>query len=273
MGQGTDDTGESIYSEERDLTHERLKFISMGIATILFALLIVYVGSLHSFQLAVIAFLLSSVMLYPALLAVLLGLTGIRNLAVFEKGFIPPYCANPTINHSRHGFLPWKEVAAIYSNKNLRISKIFPFLVVKMREGSFAIPVDQITNFNLFLSSVSPYTEVIKKEEFRNGLSPITYYPPSHGARLDDDAIVLSYGEHEKRFPFDEIRKVRIKMSHQLVMKDGKRIGLLGMSREDIQRIRDIQRGEGGSSGIGGGLNRLQGLLRSTVDEDEEIDE
>lgn len=273
MDHEEDDPGERMYSEERNLFRERAKFISMGIATILLVLLIVYSGSLHSPHMALLAFFLTGFLLYPAILAVLLGFMGIRNLAVFEKGFIPPYCANPSINLKTHGFIFWKEVAAIYANKNLRVSRIFPFLVVKMREGSFSIPTDQIINFNLFLSSVGPYTEVIRKEEFRIGLNPITYYPPSHEARLDDDAIVLSYGDHEERFPFDEIRKVRIKMSYQLVMKDGKRIGLLGMTREDVQRIRDIHRKGTGHAGIEGGLNKLQGLLSSSSDEDEGLDD
>ncbi len=184
MGTGLEPYGNIIYTEERNVGHERMRFCFTGIITILFVMLIVYAGLLHSPFLALLAFLFFGLLLYPGILAVLLGLKGIRQLTVYETGFIPPYCSKVSLSMRSNGFISWKDVAGIYSNKNLRVSKIFPYITVELRDHPFTIPADQIINMSLFLNSVKPYTQVVTEKEYRPGIHSIDYYPPSTEARL-----------------------------------------------------------------------------------------
>ncbi len=271
MVNGQDDPGTSLYSEERSITREKLRFIFIGISIILLVGLIIYVGTLHSGYLAVLAFILFGILLYPVFLALVIGFTGIHKLRVLESGFYPPLCSNVWVNLRKKGFIPWEDVTTIFSNKNLRVSKIFPYVVVVLKDTSFAIPMKQITNMGLFLSAIQPYTDVVWIKEYRNSRNPIEYYPPSNGARLDDDAIVLSYTDEDVRFDFSDVKKVHVQMSHQLVLNDKRRIGLLGMSREDIMRIKDNLanfRKKTNSDSDESEPDTISGLLKSSLDED-----
>lgn len=272
MPHTTEDHGAIIYTEERDILGERLKYLSLGIFLIAFILLIVYSGSLHSRELALLAFILFGCLLYPGITSIMLGLNGIRQLTVYETGFMPPYCTDFSLNFKEGGFVHWREVAGIYSNKNLRVSKLFPYIVVELRDSTFSFPAEQIINVNLFLNSVKPFTKVITETELRPGIIPVEYYPPSTEARLDDDAIVLKYGERDVRFPFDKINKIRVKMSYQLQMEGGSRIGLLGMGREDIERIRENRKKFLDSNGSPQSNSR-DGLLQSSSDDTDGEDE
>lgn len=268
MNEGNKGHGSIIYTEDRPIRREQLKFILTGMVTLLFVLLVVYAGHLHSPALALLAFVLFGLLLYPAIMAILLGITGIRQLKVFEKGFVPPYCSMISRNIAVGGFFSWKDVAGIYSNKNIRLSRIFPYLAVELRHGVFCIPADQIININMFLETVRPYTRVVTEKEYRPGIRSIDYFPPSGGARLDDDALVLPYRDHEERIAFGDIRKVRMKMNYQLMMKNGQRVGLLGMGRDDVEKIREaISRFLEGRPPERS--DSRDGLLRSTADDDE----
>ena len=91
---------------------------------------------------------------------------------------------------------------------------------------------------SLFVRAIEPYTEIVRDREYRCGIRPVDYYPPSLEARLEEDSIVLHYGDVVRSIYFKDIRRVKLNMMYQLVMVNGKRLGLLGMGREDVERIR-----------------------------------
>jgi len=271
MNHRENDLGIPNYFEERNIVREKMRFLFTGLITLSFISMVVYVGSLHSTMLMLLVLLLFGWLIYPALFALILGLIGIHRLEVYESGFYPPHCSSLTANLRNHGFILWKDVDRVYVNKNLRISKLFPYLVVKLKNTCFGIPAEQIINMSLFLDAIKPFTRIITDSEHRCGTCSIDYLPPSIEARLDDDAIVLTYRDEEKRLEFSDIKKVRVSMNYQLLMNDGKRIGLLGMSREDIERIKIIQKDfmEKGPSSTQSKRGGLDGVFGSTLEEGE----
>lgn len=269
MGKQKTDLGKRIYKEERNIRREKIRYTFTGLGILVFVGLVLYVSTLHSSILTLLSLVLFVPLLYPAILAIIIGTTGIRTLEVYEKGLIIPHSFDLKRNIQGQGFIDWHEVHKIFQNKNLRVSKLFPYLVIKLKDQYIAIPNDTIINFGVFINAIEPYCNVIKTTEFRNGLFPIEYHPPSNEARLDDDAIVIGYPDNEIRIPFATIKSVVIKMMYQLKMKDGKRIGLLGMSREDIERIkREFSKSTKGGT-IKSSDTPIGGVLKSSLEGEE----
>jgi len=269
MGNQTIDFGKVIYSEKRNIRKEKIHYTMIGFGIMVFIGLILYVSTLHSSSLTLLSLVLFVPLLYPAILSIIIGTTGIRILKVCENGLILPHSSDIRRNITKQGFIDWHEVHMIFQNKNLRVSKLFPYLVIKLKDQTLTIPNDTIINFGVFINAIEPYCNVVKTTEFRNGLFPIEYHPPSNEARLDDEAIIIGSSDKEISIPFADIKSVVIKMNYQLRMKDGKRIGLLGMSREDVERIKR----EFSKSSKGGITNKsgtsMGGVLKSSIESDE----
>jgi len=273
MSQHSNETGELLYSESRNVMHEQVNYVLRGVGILLFVFLLIYAGSRESIFLALMATLLFGALIYPAVLSLLVGFTGIHELKVYEHGFVPPFCTDIKVNVRYDSFISWGEMEHIYLNKNLRISKIFPYVLIKLRSSYIAIPEGKIIDLSLFLKAIDPFTTVITTKEYRHGIHPVEYHPPSLEARLEDEAIILHYGDEVRSIHYRDIKKIKLNMIYQVVLMNGKRIGLLGMSREDVERIR-ISHGnytKGRSSeeaGVPSG-----GVLQSETDMDEMTEE
>jgi len=269
MSQMENDTGQLVYSEPRNVVKERFQHVSRGLIITVFVILVIYAGSRESLFLCLMASLLFGLLLYPAFLSLVLGLTGIHELKAYENGLVLPFNPSLKVNMRNGAFIPWRDVEYIYLNKNLRISKIFPYILIKLRNSYIAIPEGKIIDLSLFLKSVDTYTTIITDKEYRCGMYPVDYYPPSLEARLEDDSILLHYGEVVRTIHFKDIKKVKLNMTYQLLMVNGSRIGLLGMSRDDVERIRISHQNylKGGS--FVGISSPSGGVLNSEIENDE----
>ncbi|MCK4614785.1 MAG: hypothetical protein KAU14_08275 [Thermoplasmata archaeon] len=253
MTREKEELGRKVYSEERNIAGERFRLLSASVSALLFLLLIVYVGLLHSLFMAVFALVVFGFLAYPIITGFILSLTGIHRLEVYENGLYPPYCPILRVNLRNDGFIPWQDISSIVANRQLRASKHFPYIVVNLKERDLAIPAEDIRNIDSFLGHIEPYVKVVREWEAKIGVFPVHYFPPSMEAKIDGDALLLRYPEREERLEFEDIKKVRVKSGYQLLTMKRKRIGLLGMGREDMLEIRRAHKRfqEGKTDGTG----------------------
>lgn len=232
--------GKQEYLEEHPLLWVRLQLFMISAGSTFLSLLIIYAGFRHSLFMGIFALLLFGWLLYPTICGIITSIFGIRNAKIFPRGFISPYMPPRILLRHKKGFIPWEEVVDIVANRYLRATGVFPYIVVELKRGIFAIPTKYLKNPEFFICHAENYTGVVKDRETKIGLFHIVHFlPPPQSADIKEDGIVLHYPEKEKRIEFAELKKIKPKGKYQFLTKNGRKMGVLGLTDRDLMDIRE----------------------------------
>lgn len=236
--------GNLVYSEKRNLKKARRKLYSIGLIFYILIALLLCIGLLISLFSMLILLLLLSPLLYIATSAIIQAKMGMRNLQVYEKGFIRPLTYKIVENIRGEFFIPFDAIKCIFTNPYIRRKFNWAYITVIMKDGrsSFAIETRDISNLTKFLSSVKRDVQLVERD-FLIGKyyqKYVDYYPPHAVLIISTEGVSLRYKDQIKDIPFNEIKKISTRHPGLIQLKENNyRIGIFELSGKQAVRVKE----------------------------------
>ena len=234
--------GDLIYEEIRTIKREKRKYYAIGTTFLCFILFLIIPVLFIPIKIVIVKGIFVFPFLFFTIKAYSIALFGINNLKIYNSGFVTPTSYGIKRNLKRDIFIPFDEINAIFTNpySTKHLKQPYFSIDMKNRKQSFLIDKKIIKDTTKFLEILRKKVPIIERDLLYDDLTHVLadFYLPTTNLFVGLDNIVLKYYRDPVLISFYDVKKVSLRASWLLKMKNGERKGISGISLEDRWKVR-----------------------------------
>ncbi len=236
--------GELISSEKRDLKQARRKLYFIGFSLYFLMTIPILIGMVISYLAMFILLIFVSLWLYDATTAIIRARMGVKNLQVYDNGFIRPQTHTLSDNIRGCFFIPFDAIKCIFTNPTLRKMVKWGYITVIMKDekSSFAIDTRDIVMLRKFILTMKSNVKIVERDLLIGKYYKkfVDYYPPETTMIISSKGLSLRYKDQIKEIGFNEIRRIRLHGPWLIQLKEGNyRISFFRLPEKQVLRLKE----------------------------------